>query len=294
MSRFFRHLVASRAGFFVALFLIMALAAPILTPHDPLKMDLKKRLAPPTMSLSGPGDFPLGADQIGRDILSRIITGSRVTLLVAATAVLLGAAIGVSLGLVAGYFGGWNERIIMRIADIQLSIPLLLFALIVIAVLGPSLVNLVIVLALTGWTRFARITRGEVLSLREQEFVLSARGAGAGRARILFRHILPNVLTAAIVVATLELARVVILESALSFLGLGVQPPHASWGPMGIICSKRNTSWGRMLADGRGYIASGWWLSTFPGVAIVLVVLGVNLLGDWMRDYFDPKLSGSR
>ena len=284
MTRFFRHLVASRAGLFgatfVALFLITALAAPVLTPHDPLKMDLKKRLAPPTMSLSGPGDFPLGADQIGRDILSRIITGSRVTLLVAATAVLLGATIGVSLGLVAGYFGGWNERIIMRIADIQLSIPLLLFALIVIAVLGPSLVNLVIVLALTGWTRFARITRGEVLSLREQEFVLSARGAGAGRARILFRHILPNVLTAAIVVATLELARVVILESALSFLGLGVQPPHASWG--------------RMLADGRGYIASGWWLSTFPGVAIVLVVLGVNLLGDWMRDYFDPKLSGSR
>ena len=284
MNRFFRHLVASRAGLFgatfVALFLITAIAAPVITPHDPLKMDLKKRLAPPTLSLSGPGEFPLGADQIGRDILSRIITGSRVTLLVAATAVLLGATIGVSLGLVAGYFGGWNERIIMRIADIQLSIPLLLFALIVIAVLGPSLVNLVIVLALTGWTRFARITRGEVLSLREQEFVLSARGSGAGRARILFRHILPNVLTAAIVVATLELARVVILESALSFLGLGVQPPHASWG--------------RMLADGRGYISSGWWLSTFPGVAIVLIVLGVNLLGDWMRDYFDPKMSGSR
>jgi peptide/nickel transport system permease protein len=184
------------------------------------------------------------------------------------------------LGLLAGYFGGWTERVIMRLADMQLSIPLMLFALIIIAALGPSLPNLIIVLAMTGWTRFARITRGEVLSLREREFVLSARAAGARPLRILLRHILPNALTAVIVLATLELARVVILESALSFLGLGVQPPQASWG--------------RMLADGRGYIATAWWLSTFPGLAIVLVVLGVNLLGDWMRDYFDPKLSEAR
>lgn len=276
--------MASRAGLFgaicVVLFVAVSIGAPILAPKDPLKINLADRLASPTLSLSTVGNYPLGTDQIGRDILSRIISGSRVTLIVAATAVLLGGAMGISLGLVAGYFGGWIERIIMRLADLQLSIPLLLFALIVIAVLGPSLVNLVIVLALTGWTRFARITRGEVLSLREREFVLSAKGAGAGHLRILFRHILPNVLTAAIVVATLELARVVILESALSFLGLGVQPPNASWG--------------RMLADGREYVATAWWLSTFPGVAIVLIVLGVNLLGDWMRDFFDPKLSGVR
>lgn len=282
MKRLLYHLMSSRAGLFgaisVVLFVAVSISAPVLAPKDPLKINLADRLAPPSLSFSTVGDYPLGTDQIGRDILSRIISGSRVTLIVAATAVLLGGAMGISLGLVAGYFGGWTERIIMRLADLQLSIPLLLFALIIIAVLGPNLVNLVIVLALTGWTRFARITRGEVLSLREREFVLSAKGAGAGHLRILFRHILPNVLTAAIVVATLELARVVILESALSFLGLGVQPPNASWG--------------RMLADGREYVATAWWLSTFPGVAIVLIVLGVNLLGDWIRDFFDPKLSG--
>ncbi|MEP7207380.1 MAG: ABC transporter permease [Casimicrobiaceae bacterium] len=275
---------ASKAGAFgaivVALFVTMAIFAPVLAPVNPDKMDLRSRFAPPTLTWNSLGAHPLGADQIGRDILSRLITGSRITLFVATTAVIAGGLLGVWLGLCAGYFGGWTERIIMRIADMQLSIPLMLLALIVIAALGPSLPNLIGVLALTGWTRFARITRGEVLSLREREFVLSARAAGAGPLRIIVRHILPNALTAAIVVATLELARVVILESALSFLGLGVQPPNASWG--------------RMLADGRSYVSTAWWLTTFPGIAIVLVVLGVNMLGDWLRDYLDPKLSQSR
>lgn len=284
MIRFLRYMATSWSGIIgaviVTVFVIVAIGAPYLMPADPLKLNLSERLASPTISWTALGEFPLGSDQIGRDILSRIIAGSQVTLIVATTAVILGGALGVFLGLSAGYFGGWADRVIMRLADIQLSIPLLLFALIVIAVLGPSLTNLVVVLALTGWTRFARITRGEVLSLREREFILAAKGTGAGHLRILSRHILPNVLTAAIVVATLELARVVILESALSFLGLGVQPPDASWG--------------RMLADGRGYIALAWWLSTFPGIAIVLVVLGVNFLGDLARDYFDPKLSGTR
>lgn len=284
MIRFLRYMATSWSGIIgaviVTVFVIVAIGAPYLMPADPLKLNLSERLASPTISWTALGKFPLGSDQIGRDILSRIIAGSQVTLIVATTAVILGGALGVFLGLSAGYFGGWVDRVIMRLADIQLSIPLLLFALIVIAVLGPSLTNLVVVLALTGWTRFARITRGEVLSLREREFILAAKGTGAGHLRILSRHILPNVLTAAIVVATLELARVVILESALSFLGLGVQPPDASWG--------------RMLADGRGYIALAWWLSTFPGIAIVLVVLGVNFLGDLARDYFDPKLSGTR
>jgi peptide/nickel transport system permease protein len=284
MSRLVRALCASKSGMFgaivVMLFILVAVFAPALAPTNPDKMDLRGRFAPPSLTLSQVGKHPLGADQIGRDILSRLIVGSRITFVVAATAVLIGAIVGVWLGLLAGYFGGWTERVIMRLADMQLSIPLMLFALIIIAALGPSLPNLIIVLAMTGWTRFARITRGEVLSLREREFVLSARAAGARPLRILLRHILPNALTAVIVLATLELARVVILESALSFLGLGVQPPQASWG--------------RMLADGRGYIATAWWLSTFPGLAIVLVVLGVNLLGDWMRDYFDPKLSEAR
>jgi peptide/nickel transport system permease protein len=263
----------------LTVFILVALFSPVLTPTDPDRMDLRARFAPPTISMNDGKAHLLGADQIGRDMLSRLIAGSRITLVVSATAVLIGGALGVWLGLLAGYFGGWTDRVIMRVADMQLSIPLMLFALIIIAALGPSLVNLIGVLAVTGWTRFARITRGEVLSLRRREFVLSARAAGAKPLRILFRHILPNAFTAVIVLATLELARVVILESALSFLGLGVQPPQASWG--------------RMLADGRGYISTAWWLSTFPGLAIVFVVLGVNLFGDWMRDYFDPKLKGA-
>jgi len=282
MRNVLRHLLRSPAGLIgaviVVAFVLIALLAPIIVPFDPLQLNLRGRLTPPTWSLLD--RYSMGADQLGRDILSRIVVGSRITLAVAAIAVLVGGTIGILLGLCAGYFGGWADRIIMRLADIQLSVPLMLFALIVIAALGASLPNLIAVLALTGWTRYARVVRGEVLSLREREFVLMARAAGARGARILWWHILPNVMTAAIVVATLELARVVILESALSFLGLGVQPPDASWG--------------RMLADGRGYIASAWWLSTFPGIAIVLVVLGVNLLGDWMRDFFDPKLVGSR
>lgn len=284
MRRLWRGIRRSPSGLvglmLVALFIVTALAAPLLSPMDPVAIDLANRLGPPTWTWEGPGPHPLGADQLGRDILSRIIWGSRITLIVAATAVVLSGILGVVLGLLAGYVGGWTERVIMRLADIQLSIPLMLFALLVIGALGPSLANLIVVLALTGWTRFARIVRGETLSLREREFVMSVRAAGATGLRIMMRHILPNVMTATIVVATLELARVVILESALSFLGMGLQPPRASWG--------------RMLAEGRDYIASAWWLATFPGVAILLVVLGVNLFGDWLRDYFDPKLQENR
>jgi peptide/nickel transport system permease protein len=283
MKRFLRQLWRSRAGSFgfvvVVAFVLTALAAPLLAPADPVKTDLRRRLAPPMASVQDQSSV-LGRDQLGRDILSRIIYGSRVTLVVAATSVLLGGLIGIALGLLAGFFGGWIERLLMRLVDVQLSLPMMLLALIIVAVLGPSLTNLVIVLALTSWTRYARIVRGEVLSLREREFVLSAVAAGAGARRIIVHHILPNVISAAVVVGTLELARVIIMESALSFLGLGVQPPEPSWG--------------RMLADGRSYMASAWWLATFPGLAIVILVLGVNMLGDWLRDHFDPRLSGVR
>jgi len=170
--------------------------------------------------------------------------------------------------------------VLMRLADVQLSFPLMLLAVLIVAALGPSLTNLIMVLSLTTWVRYARIVRGEVLSLREREFVLAARAAGASSVRIVLRHILPNVMTAVLVVGTLELARVIILESALSFLGLGVQPPSPSWG--------------RMLADGRSYLESAWWLATIPGLAIMLTVLSVNLVGDWLRDHFDPRLSSSR
>ena len=265
----------------MALVLLMVLTAvigPLLPLPDPVRGDLRARMSPPTLSATGLGAHPLGTDQLGRDILSRIVTGSRVTLGVAISAVLLGGVVGVLLGLVAGYFGGWPDRLMMRLVDIQLAIPLMLLALMVVAALGPSLRNLIIVLALTSWVRYARIVRGSVLAIREREFVQSARAIGAGAGRILLVHILPNVLTPALVVATLELSRVIVLEAGLSFLGLGVQPPAPDWG--------------RMLAEGRTYISSGWWIITLPGVALMLCVLGVNLTGDWLRDKFDPRMAG--
>jgi peptide/nickel transport system permease protein len=257
---------------------LTAVAGPLLPLPDPIRGDLRARMSPPTLSVTGLGTHPLGTDQLGRDILSRIVTGSRVTLGVAMSAVLLGGVVGVLLGLIAGYFGGWPDRLMMRLVDIQLAIPLMLLALMVVAALGPSLRNLIIVLALTSWVRYARIVRGSVLAIREREFVQSARAIGAGAGRILLLHILPNVLTPALVVATLELSRVIVLEAGLSFLGLGVQPPAPDWG--------------RMLAEGRTYISSGWWIITLPGVALMLCVLGVNLTGDWLRDKFDPRMAG--
>jgi len=284
VGRFLSGLVRSRgglAGFVVLLlFLLTAAAAPVIATHDPVRTDLRARFAPPTYGAVAQHEALLGRDQLGRDVYSRLVHGSRVTLQVGAAAVLVGGAIGLLVGLLAGYFGGWTDRLLMRLADIQLSFPLMLLALLVIAALGPSLFNLVLTLALTSWTRYARIVRGEVLSLRERDFVQAAIAAGSRPLRILYLHILPNVAAPAIVVGTLEFARVVILESALSFLGLGVQPPQPSWG--------------RMLAEGRAYIASAWWLATWPGLAIMILVLGINLFGDWLRDHLDPRLSGIR
>ncbi len=283
MRSFFTALLKSKAGLIgwtiLSVFVLLAIFAPVLGLDNPIRGSLGERLAPPTWSgLFSPGAHPLGTDQLGRDILSRIIYGSRVTLSIGAAAVILGGVVGVSLGIVAGYFRGTTDRILMRLVDIQLAFPLMLLALLVVAALGPSLRNIVIVLALTSWIRYARIIRGQVLAVREREFVLSARAIGASTTRIMFRHILPNVLTPALVVGTLELARVIIMDAALSFLGLGVPPPAPSWG--------------RMLAEGRTYLATAWWAVTFPGLAIVLTVLSVNLFGDWLRDYFDPKQRG--
>ncbi|WP_210339906.1 ABC transporter permease [Bosea sp. ASV33] len=259
----------------LVLLLALALAGPWLGLPDPTRGDLRARMMAPTISWAGLGVHPLGTDQLGRDILSRIIAGSRVTLTIAGSAVILGGIVGVLLGLVAGYFGGWYDRVLMRLVDIQLAFPLMLLALLVVAALGPNLQNLIAVLALTSWVRYARIIRAQVLTVREREFVQAALAMGAGHARLLLRHILPNVLTPALVVATLELARTIVLEAGLSFLGLGIQPPAPSWG--------------RMLADGRTYIASAWWIITLPGLALMLTVLSVNLLGDWLRDWLDPR-----
>ncbi|MCO6383300.1 MAG: ABC transporter permease [Vannielia sp.] len=285
MKHFFKELTRSKAGLVGAVLIVgiilVALLAPVLDLPDPTRGDLRARLAGPTWEgLFSPGAHPLGTDEVGRDILSRLIHGSRITLLVASTAVLLGGIVGTVLGIVAGYKGGIVDRLLMRLVDIQLAVPLMLLALLVVAALGPSLRNVVLVLALTSWIRYARIIRAQVLSLREREFVQSARAIGASTRRIMFLHILPNVLTPALVVGTLELARVIIMDSALSFLGLGVQPPTPSWG--------------RMLADGRVYLSSAWWAVTFPGLAIVLTVLSVNLFGDWLRDYFDPKTRSAK
>lgn len=256
---------------------LLAVFGPWLDLPDPTRTNLRARMVGPTITWFSLGAHPLGTDQLGRDILSRIVAGSRVTLMVAGAAVLLGGVLGTLLGLISGYFGGWVDRILMRLVDIQLALPLMLLALMVVAALGPSLRNLIGVLALVSWVRYARIVRGQVLAVREREFVQSARAIGASHSRIILRHILPNVLTPALVVATLELARVIVLEAGLSFLGLGIQPPDPSWG--------------RMLADGRTYISSAWWIITFPGLALMLTVLAVNLLGDWLRDFFDPRLA---
>lgn len=255
----------------IVAFAFLALLAPILPIADPVAVNLVKRMMPPSLT----GDYLLGSDQLGRDLLSRVIYGGRVTLTVVTISVMIAGLIGVGVGLISGFYGGFVDKVLMRIVDLQLAFPLMLLALTVIAVLGPNTINLIVVLVLAGWVRFARVVRGEVLSVREREFVLSARASGASVYRILVHHVLPSILGPIIVIGTLEIARMVLMESALSFLGLGTQPPYPSWG--------------RMLSDGRSYLANAWWISTIPGLAIVLTVLGVNLLGDSLRDLFKQQ-----
>ena len=268
-----------RAVFGLAVLLVMggsAVLAPQLAPWDPARQMLVKRLRPPMWQERGLREHPLGTDHLGRDILSRILYGGRISLGVGLIAVTLSALIGVTLGLLAGFFGGRADALIMRIVDVFLAIPYILLAMGVVFALGPSLLNVILVMGATRWVQFARIVRADVLSIREREFVVGARARGNRALRLLLRHVLPNALTPIIVVATLELAFMIIYESALSFLGLGVQPPTPTWG------------W--MLSDGRNYVATAWWLATFPGLAIMLTVLAINLLGDWLRDTLDPRL----
>jgi len=254
-----------------------ALGAPFLALHDPNDQSLRRRLIPPGWEGKGTWEYPLGTDHLGRDIFSRAIYGSRVSLTVGFSAVLISGTLGVLLGLIAGYHGGKIEAIIMRLVDIQLAFPFILLAISVVAVVGAGLKNVIIVLGIAGWMVYARIVRGEVLSVKEREFVVAAKAVGVRDSLILFRHILPNVLTPVIVVATFSVANVIILEAALSFLGVGVEPAIPTWGGM--------------LADGREYISTAWWLATFPGLAIMFTVLGINLIGDWLRDILDPRLA---
>lgn len=251
---------------------VLAAAAPALAPGDPLKNSLLDRLTPPTWS----GEHPLGTDTLGRDVASRLLHGARVSLVVGFSAVLVAGGLGVTLGLASGWYRGWLDDLLMRVGDVQLAFPVLVLAVAVLAVLGAGVLNLILVLGVTGWITYARIVRGEVLALREREFVAAARALGANDAWIVRRHVLPNVLPPVTVVATFSVARTIIAEASLSFLGLGVPAPQPSWGSM--------------LDEGRNYITTGWWLALFPGLAILLLVLGVNLVGDWLRDVLDPRL----
>jgi len=278
-DRLFARFLRSRRAIFGSLFLLaIALAAVFagaISPADPEIIDMSYRLRPPAGG-GAYGKFLLGGDQLGRDILSRIIYGARISLTIGVTAVLLSGSLGVLLGLLAGYYGGRADEVIMRLADIQLAIPTILLAIALVGVLGPSLRNLILVLGVTGWVIYARTMRGVVLSLREQQFIEAARALGSGDRRTLFRYIMPNVWTPAIVVASQQMGFMIIMESALSFLGLGVPPPTPTWGGM--------------IADGRGYLATAWHVTTLPGLVLMATVLAVNFFGDGLRDVLDPRL----
>lgn len=282
--RVVRSLLRSPVGLvgfiLVAGALIGAIFAPWLAPHDPTAFNFRSRFVPPMWLDGGTTQFPLGTDQLGRDLLSRLFFGSRVSLMVGFLGVLISLVIGVILGLIAGYFGGWLDNVISRVIDTFMAIPFIVLAMSVIAVVGPqggnSILILVIVLGATGWVTFARVVRGEVMAVKSLEYVEAARALGQVQFWIVARHVLPNVSASIIVLGTLNVAAVIIAESALSFLGLGVQPPVVTWGIM--------------LSDGRDHLATSWWLSTFPGIAITLTTLGMIMLGDWLRDLLDPRM----
>jgi peptide/nickel transport system permease protein len=258
------------------LLVIPALLAPQVAPYDPLKGSLAKRLRPPVWQEGGSVDHLLGTDKLGRDILSRMIHGARVSLAVSLVAILVGGIIGTSLGIISGYFGGRVDAVLMRLVDISLSLPTILLALVLVAAVGPSFGTVITVLVVLLWARYARLVRGETLSIKERDFIARARVAGASNTRIMTRYLFPNVVNSLIVLATLQVGYVILLESALSFLGAGLPRPTPAWG--------------LMIADGRELIVTAWWVSMFPGLAIMLTVLALNLLGDWLRDHLDPKL----
>ncbi len=283
-ARFFRKLWRSKTGMLGAAIVLvvtmLALFAPWIAPHDPADQDYSAMLVPPSWVEGGRGEYLLGTDNLGRDILSRIIYGTRVSLLVGVVSVILAGVIGMAVGLISGFFGGVIDAVFMRLVDAFLSIPSILFALVLLSVTGPGISTLVVALGLTNWVVYARLVRGEVLSIRERDYVKAARSIGVKNAAIIMRHILPNVFSSFVVVSALTVATTIISEASLSFLGLGIQPPTVSWGVM--------------LSDGRNYLATSWWIATFPGIAITVTVLGIMFLGDWLRDVLDPRSQISR
>jgi peptide/nickel transport system permease protein len=256
---------------------LVALFANLLAPYDPQIGTLSLRYHPPFWQTGGSIAHPLGTDHVGRDVLSRLIFGARVSMIVGITAVLVAGTIGTLLGILSGYLGGWVDQVIMRVADAWLALPALTFAIFLAAIVGPSEFNIVIILGAVYWTRYARVIRGEVLSLKQREFVRLAIVAGCPKHVIMWRHILPNVVNSAVVLGTLMLGVVIVTEAALSFLGVGVPPPKPAWG--------------LMMADGKqGLMVGHWWLTVLPGICIMLMVLSANLLGDWLRVKLDPQL----
>ena len=271
MWRLERHALGVLGLFLTSVTLVAALAAPLLAPHDPVKSDFVASLKPP-----GTPGHVLGTDQLGRDLYSRVLYGARIALFIGFCTVLLTAVVGGLLGLVAGFFGGWPETVLMRIADVQLSFPFVLLALTINAIVGLGLRNIIISLSAAGWVVYARVVRGEVLSVKQRDFVQAAAALGMSRVRLLLRHVLPNVAPSIIVVASLQFSSFIVAEAAISFLGFGVQPPTPAWGSM--------------LSESRDFLYVAWWLAAFPGMALALTALGINLVGDWLRDILDPKL----
>jgi ABC-type dipeptide/oligopeptide/nickel transport system permease subunit len=260
----------------VAVFVLVALLAPLLAPADPYDQSLRLRFRPPVWEERGSWSYPLGTDRLGRDLLSRIIYGARVSLAAGVVTVLISSVFGAAVGLVAGYYGGRTDAALMRVTDATLSFPVILLALILAVTVGPSFTNVVIAIAVILWARYARVIRGQVLTLMTLDFIAQARIAGADAWRIITRHLLPNTLNTLVVLITLQVGYVIIVEASLSFLGAGIPPPTPAWGSM--------------IAEGRDFVTSAWWVSFFPGLAILLVVLAFNLLGDWLRDTLDPRL----
>lgn len=259
----------------IIIFILSAVLADVITFHDAYKVSLPDRLIPPFWQDGGSWSHPLGTDPLGRDVLVRIIYGTRVSIIIAAAALTIGGGFGTLIGLTAGFYGGKIDTLLMRMADITLAFPLILFAILMVMVLGPSMMNVIVAISLVLWARYARVIRGEVLGLMQRDFIARARVSGASDWRIMMRHLLPNVMPTLIVLLTLQVGWVIIVEASLSFLGAGIPPPTPAWGSM--------------LADGREYVSTAWWVTTSPGIAIMLVVLAFNLSGDWLRERLDPK-----
>ena len=260
----------------IGAFVVVALLAPLLGLSNPQEQSLRKRFRPPVWEERGTWEHPLGTDRLGRDMLSRIIWGARVSLAAGVVTVLLASAFGAAVGLVAGYYGGRVDIALMRFTDATMSFPVILLALILAVTVGPSFTNVVVAIAVILWARYARVIRAQVLTLMQLDFIAQSRIAGAGGWRIITRHLFPNTLNTLVVLVTLQIGYVIIVEASLSFLGAGIPPPTPAWGSM--------------ISEGREYVTSAWWASFFPGLAILLVVLAFNLIGDWLRDTLDPKL----